>query len=562
MKQRLDYAMMNTDISTVNNKLRRIDLYGLKMGRLMIKRKYELFVAHFNSKKTGIAVGIIFFITLLPIIYLGLHNYASGDDYWYGIHTYRGLKEAGLIGALKGSFLTVAEFYETWQGTWFTIFLFTLSPHHFHEKGYVITVFLSLGLLIGSFTCLAHFYLVKKLNFSRGTVATIECMVLYLAIQYIPRTTSGIFWFNGIMHYSVPFLLAVMAVIYSHKFVSSKSKKDYAVLFICFTLLGGGSYLVPIASSLAVCLILLSQIGVREINWREKRFSFTYDWSNLWILAAFLAELTGLLISFLAPGNKVRGGEEFGADLKWGLRCIYYAIDRGIYLGEDYFLKNAVTTVIYLMLAVLIWNQMWRCTGKKIKFRLPLLFVICTNGIYWACYVPEIYARSDVSGGVPNTYFHIFLIITLANIIYVHGWIQQQLIRYWEKKAANAGMTYDEVRKKSIWSQEKYRTYFMFPVMALGLIVLLIAVRFSNLATTNDYCVEYVTSGKMAQYVEVRKEQYKILSDPSVEDAVVPEVRESQYPLLHMPLGNKGENFNIDQALYYNKHSLDSYRVD
>lgn len=179
-------------------------------------------------------------------------------------------------------------------------------------------------------------------------------MVLYLAIQYIPRTTSGIFWFNGIMHYSVPFLLAVIAVVYSHKYVESKSKKDYVILFICFTLLGRGSYLVPLASTLAVCLILLSKIEVTEFNWREKKISFAYSWSNLWILAAFASELTGLYISFLSPGNKVRGGEEFGADLKWAVKCVYYAIDRGIYLGEDYFLKNAVTTVIYIMLAVLI----------------------------------------------------------------------------------------------------------------------------------------------------------------------------------------------------------------
>ena len=121
---------------------------------------------------------------------------------------------------------TVAEFYENWQGTWFTMFLFTLSPNHFVEGGYVITVFLALGLLIGSFYYLAHFYLTKKLNFTKGATGMIVCLVSYLAIQYIPRTTSGIYWFNGIMHYSVPFFLAVLAIVHSHKFLENKKVKD------------------------------------------------------------------------------------------------------------------------------------------------------------------------------------------------------------------------------------------------------------------------------------------------------------------------------------------------
>lgn len=132
--------------------------------------------------------------------------------------------------------------------------------------------------------------------------------------------------------------------------------------------------------------------------------------------------------------------------LKWALQCIYYAIDRGIYLGEDYFLKNAVTTIVYIILAVFIWSQLWKVNRNKVRFRFPLLFVIYMNGIYWASYTPEIYSRSSVSGGVPNTYFHIFLLITFANMIYVHGWLQDKLLKHWEKKAAKTGRSIEEIR--------------------------------------------------------------------------------------------------------------------
>ena len=527
-----------------------------------MKQLYLKVVDKLDTKKLGIVVGILFAISLLPIIYVGLHNYASGDDYWYGIYTYRGFVEGGILGALKGSLRMVAEFYQNWQGTWFTMFLFTLSPNHFWEDGYRIVVFISLGCIIGSIAYLANYYLIKKLGFTKGATTVIVCLISYLALQYIPRTTSGIYWFNGIMHYSIPFLLATLAIVHSHKFIECKKKSDYIILFICFALLGGGSYLAPLAATLAVVLMLMSQVRVEEFCIKNRRFHFLYDWQNLWILLAFLAELIGLVISFAAPGNNVRGGEEFGADLKWALQCIYYAIDRGIYLGEDYFLKNAVTTVVFIQLAILIWNQLWRCDREKIKFRFPLLFVIYMNGIYWATYTPEIYSRSDVSGGVPNTYFHVFLLITFANMIYVHGWVQDQLVKYWKKKADCSGEEFVKLRENSIWYCKKYKAYIEVPVAAVGIILFLLASEYSGLITTNDYCMKCITDGTLERYAQVRKEQHEILMNSEDMNVVIPEI-DAPYPLLHMELSeDAGFYRNTDRAKYYAKNSIVAERIE
>lgn len=527
-----------------------------------IKEKYFTLVEKLDSKKMGIGVTILFLISLLPVVYVGLHNYASGDDYWYGIYTYRGWIEDGLLGALKGSLRMVKEFYQNWQGTWFTMFLFTLSPNHFWENGYIITVFISLGCFIGSLIYLAYFYLVKKLNFTKGAVAIIVCMIAYLGIQYIPRTTSGIYWFNGIMHYSIPFLLGVLAVVHSHKFIEKKNKLDYIILLISFTLLGGGSYLAPLAASMAVCFLLIAQIEIRELDLKNKKISLRYDLKNLWVLVALIAEIVGLIISFMAPGNNVRGGEEFGADAKWALKCIYYAIDRGIYLGEDYFLKNGITTVVYLLLAVLIWNQLWNVNREKIKFRFPLLFVIYMNGIYWATYTPEIYSRSSVSGGVPNTYFHVFLLITFANMIYVHGWLQNQLIKYWERKARRTEKEFIEIREKSIWYCRNYRAYVEVPALAIGIVVLIFVSQYTGLMTTNDYCMECISNGSLKKYAEVRKAQHEILIETKEMEIVIPEI-EAPYPLLHMVLTENPDFFrNLDRAKYYAKDKVIAEMVE
>lgn len=519
-----------------------------------IKNIYINLIEKINSKNMGFLVAGLFIISLLPVLYVGLHNYASGDDYWYGIHTYQGWISGGIIGALKGSIKTVIEFYYNWQGTWFTMFLFTLSPHHFTENGYIITIFISLGLLIGSIGYLAYYYLIKKLDFTKGSAVIVTCLISYLAIQYIPRTTSGLYWFNGIMHYSVPFFLAVLAVVHSHKFIEYKKKKDYIILFISFLLLGGGSYLAPLAATLTVALIMLVQLKVKECDLKNKKLSLSYDWRNLWILLAFAAELVGLAISFLAPGNHVRGGEEFGADLKWALQCIYYAIDRGIYLGEDFFLKNAVTTIVYLILAIVVWEQLWQARRKKVRFRFPLLFVIYMNGVYWATYTPEIYSRSDVSGGVRNTYFHIFLIITFANMIYVHGWVQDILIKHWKKKAVSKGGSLESIRDSSVFYGKNYKAFIEVPVVLLGCILLIYVTVNSNVITTNEYCVECISNGSLAQYEKVRKEQYEILEASEEKIITIPDIA-APYPLFHVEVREDGAQ-NHNWVKYYKKDRI------
>lgn len=528
-----------------------------------ISEIYDIFVKKTDSKKIGILTAILFAVSLIPIIYVGLHTYASGDDYWFSLYTYRAWIDTGSIWeALKESFKLVVQMYTKWQGTWFTLFLFTLSPNNFHENGYILTVFISLGLLIGSFAYLADYYLVKKLQFSRGAATIVICMVLYPVIQYMPRTTSGLFWFNGIMHYSVPFFLGVLAVIHTHKFVEEKKIKDYIVLLFSFTLLGGGSYLAPVSASVAVVLILICQMEIKEPDRRNKKVSFKYDWRNLWVLLALVAELIGLAVSFLAPGNSVRGGEEFGFSVKWALECIYYSIDRGIYLGIDYFTENPMVLIIFIMIAVLFWNQLWRTNNKKYKFRFPLLFVIYMNGIYWAAYAPEIYSRSDVSGGVSNTYMQIFFIVTLANMLYVHGWLQGKIKEYWHKKAERTGQDFEIIENSSVFGKIKYKKYILMPVMMAGCMAFFIAANTTNITTTNEYCIEYVSSGKMEQYDEIRKEQHRILSDENIKDAVVPEI-EVEYPILHMPLAEDAEmSRNKDRALYYNKNSVKAVMVE
>ena len=90
----------------------------------------------------------------------------------------------------------------------------------------------------------------------------------------------------------------------------------------------------------------------------------------------------------------------------------------------------------------------------------------------------------------------------------------------------------------------------------------MITVQISNITTTNKHCIDYVSSGKMEQYEEIRKKQHEILSDESIRDAVVPEMA-VEYPVLHMPLSGEAKaTRNVDRAQYYNKNSVKAVMVE
>ena len=121
---------------------------------------------------------------------------------------------------------------------------------------------------------------------------------------------------------------------------------------------------------------------------------------------------------------------------------------------------------------------------------------------------------------------------------------------------------YEAVQNDSWLYDLKYKKYIMPPVMSAGILMLIYVMYFSQVTTTNDACVEYIKSGRMKQYAQVRKEQHRVLSDNTIEDALVPEMGD-QYPLLNMSMLEDANNSrNIDRALYYGKNSVTVYMVE
>lgn len=186
---------------------------------------------------------LIFCILLMPIVYLTGVNRATGDDYGYGIYTraaWMGTHSvAEVIKAMCG---TVRGFYGGWQGTWFSIAVFSLQPEVFHDGAYVIVAILMLFLWIGSTCYLFRQVLCRSMGLHRWSMLLITVWFLIISIEFIPSPRSSIYWFNGCAHYMLPFAMCQMVAAWLLQYCREYKTSTFVGIFVFMTLLGGSNY--------------------------------------------------------------------------------------------------------------------------------------------------------------------------------------------------------------------------------------------------------------------------------------------------------------------------------
>ena len=178
-------------------------------------------------------MGIIFLVSLLPVCYLSFVNRASGDDLGYGTYTrVAWMGTHSLIAVGKAIKQTIIQFYYGWQGTWFSIFLFTLQPEVFSDSAYVIVAFIMIFLWTGSTILLFREALIRKCGFDKGSFWLVTVLFLLISIQYIPSTKSSIFWFNGCAHYLIPFAMCQLLFYFLLRYGDSFKTKYFIAILI------------------------------------------------------------------------------------------------------------------------------------------------------------------------------------------------------------------------------------------------------------------------------------------------------------------------------------------
>lgn len=480
-----------------------------------------------KQKIAAVISVIVFMILLLPIVYLTGVNRASGDDYGYGLYTRMAwMRTHSLVEVFKGMCQTVKEFYGGWQGTWFSIAVFTLQPKVFHDKAYVIVAVLMLFLWIASTAYLFREVLCRKLGFSGWSCLLIAVWFLIISIEFIPNTRSSIYWFNGCAHYMLPFAMCQVLTVWLLRYGESYRWRTFVGILIFMTLLGGSNYQAALFGLIAAFYACAWGLLFRK------------DRRILLLGIPMLTELVGLVVSMKSPGNLVRGGNDFGFSAARAFQtigsCFVHAVtDIGVYAAER---PLALVGLLFLFLLFLL---LLRQRQERLAIPHRLILGIMLFCLYSAMQAPELYAGVTVSKGVPNTNYLIFLLTAAFILLMAADCLVACL-----KKRERAGAS-----QKGFWS---VIVAGLFVCAVLGLL------NRGGIKRCASYeALVYITSGQAADFKEQMELQTRLLEDDRVTDAVIPGINDRQGPLMHMPVTkNKDAYTNQVTGRFYGKQSV------
>ena len=492
-----------------------------------MKNLYNRISKLLSTKNLTWMIFIVFVLLLLPIFYLSFVNRASGDDYGYGIYTRAAwLTSHSLIQVAKAVGATVKEYYYSWQGTWFSIAVFALQPEVFSDNAYVIVVFLMLFLWIGSTALLFYQVMRKELGFDWWNYLLITFVFLIISIQFVPSTKSSIFWFNGCVHYLMPFAMCQMIVWLLFRYIKEFRGRYLISITVFTTLIGGSNY-----QAALFALIVLAYAGI--IGWLQKK-----DKKIFLLVIPFAIEMIGLMISMKAPGNKVRGGEEFGFSISKVVDTVGMCFVEGVRTVLTY-LREKPMIFVGLMVLFLFFLEAFAKTIVKKKVIPSWLAVLAFFCLYCAMQAPALYAGVEVSRGVLNMNYMTFLLMTVGVLATGAYELTEWIVR---RKGKIAG---EAMHKKII-----------LPGLLICLI-LAIQCRSNLKLSTSWVSMEYIRSGQASDYKQQMELQTKLLTEEGLEDVVVPFVNDVQGPLMQMPVTENPEAWtNTVTREFYGKKSV------
>lgn len=502
-------------------------------------------ITHLFNRKDILFLLILWFVlSLLPLLWLAPINHATGDDLGYGRLTHEAWAETHSLGeVVKAAGRTVKSYYYGWQGTWMTIFLFSLQPEIFSPNAYIIVPFLMLALWLGATWILGRYVLVRKAGFPNEYFGMLYLLFALAGIQFVPSTKSAVFWYNGTAHYIVPYAITLLSIYFYFRFADQEEKRragSYTGLSVCMALLGGCNYQAALFAP--VIMILLALCWWKD---KEKRSRV------LACIFPLLLEMAGLVISIMAPGNKVRGGEDFGFSISLVIKTVLSCFVRGMVQIGEYITKHPLLMLLFAAAAAVLW-RMPEENREEREYPLPGVFVILSYCVYCAMFAPEIYAGVEVSGGVDNMSYYVFLFMVFGDMIYAAGAVRNRLARRIGVFRNGRG-SLDE--KKPYGCSGQGRIFLLAAVfLAAGYLYIFR----SDLKSTAAFrSLEYIVSGQAADFKAQMELQMSVLLDDSIKDVVLPMINDDQGPLMYMPLTENPDAWtNSNVQWYYNKNSV------
>lgn len=340
------------------------------------------YLGRIPMKRMAVYAGILFVLSLIPLLILGRYSVMCIDDYDYG----RRVHDTWLAtGSVWQSALTAwqqnMDFYRGWQGTYVSCFLMALCPTNFkYDIAWIVPVFM-IGIFSVSAFILGRHILCKWLGADKAGSSFIMFMTLFMFYQVMEAPFEGIYWYNGAIHYvlmeSVWFfgLAALSACIWTDR--QSKTVLLCALSAVLAVVVGGGNLVTGLQAEIVMALLIVYTAAVNR-----RKIIVT--------AIPFITGSIGFLFNVMAPGNAQRSA----LDADTGYSAVMSVL-LSFYHVVPFIIRwtSAFVILIWLMLLPILWRVVKRSDKE---FRHPVWVTIGAVCVLAAMFTPTLYAIGTV----------------------------------------------------------------------------------------------------------------------------------------------------------------------
>ncbi len=371
------------------------------------------------SARLCILMTFIFFLSLIPLIHLGLYSHAAGDDYAYGLLAHLAWRDTrSLPAVIQAALENTKNYYESWQGTYSSIFFMSLQPSVLSDRLYFTTAIIMLIMLVGSHFLFFRTLFTRYFRLDKALWISLAVAVLTLSIQILDSAGAAFFWFNGAVHYV--FMHGCMIFLLSFLLLSLKAEKKWKLVF--YALLSGLLGFVTGGSNYVTALltpVLVAMIFALCLFFKSRRAPLC--------LFPLAVSLMGLGINVAAPGNTVRMSTQIAP----------LSAPEAIYQSFIYAIKGIGTwTTVYVIFFVVLllpflFSALYR-TESDFDFPLPGLVCGFSFCLIAASYTPSLYSMGHVIifERTLNIMRMLYYLLLFLNLFYLTGWLTARLRRY------------------------------------------------------------------------------------------------------------------------------------
>lgn len=368
---------------------------------------------------------ILFVVVMMaPLLYIGRYNHMSGDCYWYGFQGYVAwLNTHSIFRVMGAGIRNAVKFWHTWQGTYSSIFMFTITPGLFGEQYSFIVPYMMIGMTFFSNFILFYVLLVKVMKAGPYHFLIFFLMSFFMQIEFMYTPASGLYWYNGAVHYvfmqGFVYIAVSCVLMYFYRLAGEEAGKRKsasrwipAVLAAVFGFIASGANFSSALLNFEFYSLFLAVMLYFVLKKRKKR--------ALCYLIPYGITLGGFLLNIMAPGNGVRQAYfvRMGA-VKAVLQSLAYSFSQA---GKwiDIFV-----VLCLLMLVPFILKFAWE---GELCFRFAPAAAILSYCLYASMFTPGFYAQGAAPISRNQNICKMFLFVILVlNEIYLLGWLTKKM---------------------------------------------------------------------------------------------------------------------------------------